>query len=176
MRPTRNQPTDAGFTLIEIVIAITIMALLAAGVALSFNRPMNKARRVQAIEQVRYLDVSSRDFARRFGRNVEIAFDLSENRLERREGASHDATFSAQIGSPFRIDAVWTVRERVDDGEAAITVSSLGVSQSYAVKLSGPDGATWVIMSGLAGETATYANDEQVQAIFAKIAPRRDAD
>lgn len=176
MSRARNKQIASGFTLIEIVIAITIMALLAAGVALSFNRPMNKARRVQAIEQVCYLDASSRDFARRFGRNVEIAFDLSENRLERREGASHDATFAAQIGSPFRIDAVWTARERVDDGEAVIPVSSLGVSQSYAVKLSGPDGATWVMMSGLSGETATYADDEQVQAIFAKIAGRRDAD
>lgn len=165
-----------GFTLIEIVVAVAIMALLATAAAFSFSRPLHRARAVEAIEQIRYLDSSSRDFARRFGRNVQIAFDLSENAIERREGTSHDATFSAQIASPLRIEAVWTAGRRINDGEAIIPVSSLGISPTYAVKLSGPQGERWVVVTGLAGETATYSDDEQIQAIFSTIAPRRDAD
>ncbi len=176
MRAIRFDPQRPGFTLIEIVIAVSIMALLATMAALSFNRPMNRARTLEAIEQVKYLDASSRDFARRFGRNVQIAFDLSENRFERREGTGHEATYGVNVASPMRLLAVWTAREQVNDGEAVIPISGKGLSPSYAVKLSGPEGARWVLVSGLSGESAVYTDDEQIRAIFAKISLRRDAD
>jgi prepilin-type N-terminal cleavage/methylation domain-containing protein len=166
----------AGFTLIEIVIAVLIMALLATAAALSFDRPLNRARTLEAIEQVRYLDASSRDFARRFGRSVEIAFDLSENRLERREGAGHEAAYGVNVASPMRVEAVWTGREQIEDGEVMIAVSAKGLSQTYAVKLNGPEGVRWVLVSGVSGESAVYGDDEQVRAIFAKISARGDAD
>lgn len=176
MRSIRFDLRRPGFTLIEIVIAVSIMALLATAAALSFNRPMNRARTLEAVEQVKYLDASCRDFARRFGRGVQITFDLSENRFERREGNSHEATYGVNFASPMQLLAVWTAREQVDDGEAVIPVSNKGLSQTYAVKLSGPEGARWVLVSGLSGETAVYTDDEQIRAIFAKTSPRRDAD
>jgi hypothetical protein len=56
-------------------------------------------------------------------------------------------------------------------------VSGLAVSPTYAVKLAGPEGNRWVVVSGLSGEVRTLTDDAQVDSIFAAItASRRDAD
>ena len=55
------------FTVIETMIAVIILAILASAVTLSFNGPLHRARGVEAVELIKYLDASSRDFARRFG-------------------------------------------------------------------------------------------------------------
>jgi prepilin-type N-terminal cleavage/methylation domain-containing protein len=169
------------FTLVETMVAVIILGLLAAAVTWSFRAPLRRARMAEAIEQVKYLDASSRAFARRFGRNVEIVYDVSEGTLERRENGRPDATFRTAIASPFRIQAVRTRGRTEEYAEAAIAVSPLGISQTYAVKLAGPEAQRWLVVTGLGGEILTLADDAQVEAIFAKIAPSplgggRDAD
>jgi prepilin-type N-terminal cleavage/methylation domain-containing protein len=167
---------SSAFTLIEVMLTIAIMGLLASAAAWNFSGPLHRARTVEAIEQLKYLDASSRDLARRFGQSVEIAFDLDENTIERRDRAGGDATFHTAIASPLRIEAVWMNSQRSDDGEVTIPVSALGVSPTYAVKLSGPEGQRWILMTGLGGESATYRDDTQIEAIFSKITSRHDAD
>jgi prepilin-type N-terminal cleavage/methylation domain-containing protein len=164
------------FTLVETMVAVIILGVLATAVAWSFRAPLRRARMSEAIEQVKYLDASSRDFARRFGRAVEIVFDLSEGTLERREGRRTEASFRTGIAGPFRIEAVRTRAHNEEYGEASIAVSPLGLSETYAVKLVGPEAQRWVVVTGLAGEILTLADDAQVEAIFAKVAPGRDAD
>jgi prepilin-type N-terminal cleavage/methylation domain-containing protein len=165
-----------GFALVETMAAVIILGVLAGAVGLSFRAPLRRARMSEAVEQVKYMDVSSRDFARRFGRGVEIVFDVADGTIERREGHGADAGFRAAIASPFRIEAVRTRARTEEYGQASITVSPLGLSQTYAVKLAGPEAQRWVVVTGLGGEFLTLADDAQVEAIFAKVAPGRDAD
>jgi prepilin-type N-terminal cleavage/methylation domain-containing protein len=178
--PHSRQVHRRAFTLVETMVAVIILGLLAGAVTWSFRAPLRRARMAEAIEQVKYIDASSRAFARRFGRNVEVVYDVSEGTMERRESARADASFRTVIASPFRIEAVRTRGRTEEYGEAAIAVSPLGVSQTYAVKLAGPEAQRWVVVTGLGGEILTLADDAQVEAIFAKVAqpPRggRDAD
>ena len=178
-----SQGSRRAFTLVETLAAVMIVGLLAGAVTLSFRAPLRRARMAEAVEQVKYLDASSRAFARRFGRSVEIVFDLSEGMLERREVGRVDASFRAAIASPARIEAVRTHGRTEEYGEAVIAISALGISRTYAVKLAGPDVQRWVVVTGLGGEILTLADDAEVDAIFAKIAARspgigggRDAD
>src|SRR5439155_5710118 len=76
----------SGFTLIELMIAVMIMALLVTGAALTFARPIQAARWGEAVAIVRSADESNRTFARRFGRDVFLVIDLSEQTFARREG------------------------------------------------------------------------------------------
>ena len=86
------------FTLVETLAALIILGLLAGAVTWSFRAPLQRARMAEAIEQVKYLDASSRAFARRFGRNVEVVYDASEG-LVRRQPASpcHRASLPQEI-------------------------------------------------------------------------------
>jgi prepilin-type N-terminal cleavage/methylation domain-containing protein len=169
------------FTLIELLIALTIGALLTAAAAWSFARPLHRARAAEAVAQLKYLDASTRDLARRLGRESVIAFDVSEGTMERRSRrAGNEATFRAAVASPIAIEEVRTPGRRSDHGEAVIAVSPLGLSDTYAVKLAGPEGRQWVVFTGLAGEAITLTNDAELNAIFARVASpptaRRDAD
>ncbi|HEY7115769.1 MAG TPA: type II secretion system protein [Tepidisphaeraceae bacterium] len=165
-----------GFTLIEVMIAVVILGILAGATALAFTGPLHRARTVEAIEQLRYLDASARDLARRTGRSVTLAFDLSENILERRDRPGGPAVFRANIPSPLRIDAVWRGRQRITDGQAQIAVSPLALSETYAVKLAAPQGERWLLVSGLSGQTKVLNDDAQVESILEATTPRRDAD
>jgi prepilin-type N-terminal cleavage/methylation domain-containing protein len=169
----RGQP---GFTLIEMMVAVIVMGVLTGMVVLSFAGPVNRARLVEAVEQVTYLDASARQFARRTGRAVEIRIDLGEGALERREG-SRGVTFRTTVPATVRIEVVRTVLRRAESGEIVMPVSAQGVSLTYAVKLAGTQGARWIVVAGLSGEVRTLTDDAQVDSIFAAITgSRRDAD
>src|SRR5215510_8982373 len=125
------------------MVVVIIMALLAAAAALSFARPMQVARARDAIDQVRALDSSSRQFARRFGRPVEIVFDLSNGTLARRERDT--IAFQISLPSGCRIDEVRFSDQSFSLGEAPIECSATGMSHSYAVHLIGPELDQWLV-------------------------------
>jgi type II secretory pathway pseudopilin PulG len=164
--------------LIETLAAVAILAVLATAVVATFSGPATRAREAEAVEQIKFLDATTRDFARRFGRPCEIAFDLGDGSIERREGFSRDAAYRATLASPVRIQAVRTARQTVEHDEARVPVSALGLSQTYAVQLAGPDGwRAWVVVGGLGGEATVISDDAKIQAIFEPVASsRRDAD
>ena len=170
----RHGANVSAFTLVETMVAVTLLALLVAGTALTFARPLHRARAVEAVEQVRYLDASTRELARRTGRPAEIVCDLAEQTLSRREGGR--TTYQTRLATPVRVEAVRTPGRDIDSGSHAIPVSALALSPSYALKLSGPDGPRWLLVSGLSGESQTLTDDAQVEHILAQASPRRDAD
>src|SRR5438876_132513 len=104
-----------GFTLIEMMAVIVIIALLATAAALSFSQPLAAARARDAVSQVQTLDISARQFARRWGRTVQIVLDLSNRTLARRE---HDVnTFVTSLPSGCRVDEVRMSSRRESVGE-----------------------------------------------------------
>jgi len=166
-----------GFTLIEIMVAVIVMGLLCGAVVLTFAGPIRRARMTEAIEQVKYADASARDVARRFGREVELVFDLSASRIERCEQGGPEATFAANVPPPMRIEAVRTREGETDYGQASVAISPVGLSPTYAVKIAGPEGTRWILVTGLGGVTVVLANEAQVERIFAATdaAARHDA-
>src|SRR4051794_15649276 len=79
---TRNLPRRA-FTLIELMAAVVILALLTGAAALSFAKPIRDARAKQAIDLIQRSDATTREQARRFGHATSLTFDLREQTLQR---------------------------------------------------------------------------------------------
>src|SRR3954452_3963128 len=114
----RYGATKGGFTLIETMVAVIVMGVSTGMVVLSFAGPVNRARLVEAVEQVTYMDASARQLARRTGRAIEIRIDLNEGVLERREG-SRGVTFRTSMPAAVRIETVRTARGREESGEVS---------------------------------------------------------
>jgi prepilin-type N-terminal cleavage/methylation domain-containing protein len=154
-----------GFTLIEVMLAVLLMALLTSAAALHFAGGLRLARSHDAVQELRDFDARSRLFARRYGRGVQIVFDLTANHVSRLEGKRDDDP-RCQINRPSgcRVAEV-RVGGRVfaDGGQARVRISPMGLSQSYAVRLSGPELDLWVVVAGLTGET-TPVQDENTMA------------
>jgi prepilin-type N-terminal cleavage/methylation domain-containing protein len=141
-----------GFTLIEVMLAVVLLALLSGAAALSFVRPIRSARAQQTMRMLQRADAMAREEAIRFGRPVQIRFDLNRQTLTR-------------AGAVTPIPGVRAIRigdQSFLDGQVTIDVSPMGLSASYAVQLAGVEQDRWIVLAGLSGETITTKNESQV--------------
>ena len=161
------------FTLIEIMMAVLLMALLASAAAMSFSEPLRAARAKDAIELVRFFDESSRQAARRFGRPIRLSFDLSANKIARMAG--EQKLYEATLPHGCRIRQIRTAARRAADGEIDIPCSPRGVTRTYGVHLTGSGVDAWMLISGFSGEVSLIKDEAQLDAIFAATATRREA-
>jgi prepilin-type N-terminal cleavage/methylation domain-containing protein len=154
--------TFRGFTLIETMLAVLLLALLASAAALSFSRPIAAARLDDAVELVHVFDANTR-IAARNGHGSRLTLNLATNTLERRDGAERaEATFATPLPTGCRIAAVRIGPDSVKQGEVDLDVSALGLSRSYAVQLAGPTEDRWLVFAGLSGEMVTVADESTV--------------
>jgi prepilin-type N-terminal cleavage/methylation domain-containing protein len=163
-----------GFTLIEMMAVIIIIALLSTAAALSFSHTLAAARAREAFGQVQSLDASARQFARRWGRTIQIVLDLSNRTLARRERNVN--TFVTSLPSGCRIDEVRMSSRRESVGEVSIECSANGLSRTYAVHVVGPQLDQWLVFAGLSGQVTKVNDVSQLDAIFPQAAARDDAD
>jgi prepilin-type N-terminal cleavage/methylation domain-containing protein len=144
--------TSQGFTLIEVMLAVVLLALLTGAAALSFVRPIRSARAQQTIQMIQRADTMAREEAIRFGRSTQLRFDLNRQTLVR-------------AGSVTPIPGVREIRigdRSISDDQVSIDVSPIGLSSSYAVQIAGPAQDQWIVVAGLSGETITTKNESQV--------------
>jgi prepilin-type N-terminal cleavage/methylation domain-containing protein len=178
----RHARHRAAFSLIEMLVAIVIMSIIAGAAVFSFKKPLRAARIHDAREQVRYLDRSARQYARRFGRPVDLVFDLSHSTLARRDtnGTAGRITYQSAFPVGYQIESVRTAGRRSTGGEIAVPCSSLGLTNSYALHLIGPGLDEWVLVAGLAGEMTTLHDEHAIDSIFQTdsraTAARNDTD
>jgi prepilin-type N-terminal cleavage/methylation domain-containing protein len=163
-----------GFTLIEVMAVIVIMGLLAGVAALTFARPLAASRARNAQDQILSLDSSARQFARRFGRPVEVAFDFATQTIARRE--RDEIVFSARLPGGCRIEEIRVNGRDESLGEIAIPISSNAMSQSYAVHLVGQDLDRWLVVAGLSGQVTQINDVATLDQILPTATSRDDAD
>lgn len=177
-----KQRSDVGrgrraFSLLETLATLLILALLASTITLTFRAPLGRAKGTQAIEQVRFADTATRAHAEKFARPVELIIDLDDNTLSRHDPTTGDPISHAQIPAPWRIAELRTAHANHDAGRHAIRFSSSGLTQSYAIKLAGPqDQSRWILFAGLSPDSTLDLDDAQIQSILAAASPRRHAD
>jgi prepilin-type N-terminal cleavage/methylation domain-containing protein len=151
---TIRRMTIRGFTLIETMLAVLLLALLASGAALSFSRPIQASRARQAIDEVCAADHAARLDAMRADRAVRLLIDSNANSIRLYE---HEQLRSqTKLAGSSRIDRILIGQRLIRDGSASVDFSGSGYSNSYAVHTSN----TWIIFHGLTGEM-TLTTDEQ---------------
>ena len=164
----------AGFTLIETMLAVLIMALLASAAALSLSGPVRNARAREAVDVVIAADRSARQESHDSGRAVKLVFDPTTAAISRIEGTA--AQFRSALPRSFKISDVLVGRRVFRDATAEVGFSGSGFSPSYAVHLTGPAADGWVVFAGLTGQP-TVVNDEQaVRNIIDNAPARRNPD
>jgi len=152
---------------------IVIIGLLSTGAVMTFSRPLAASRAQEALGQVRALDSSARQFARRFNRPLEIVFDLSNQTVARRE--RDRVVFQASLPRGCRIEEVRFATRSESIGEVSVECSGAGLSKSYAVHLVGSQLDQWLVFAGLSGQVSQLQDASQLDNIFPRAA-RHDAD
>ncbi len=152
-RPARNfGPGAAGFTLIETMLAVLLLALLASSVVLSFSKPLQDARGRDTVDLFVNFDAAARQSAAASGWPVRIQFDLTQNVVQRLEGPNLvSARAKNFLPAGYRVDQVRIGRRTQSFGPVSVDVSAHGWSRSYAVHVVGPGLDTWLCFAGLTG-------------------------
>lgn len=159
-----------GFTLIEALAVIALMALLTAAAAVSLRGAARTARIEDVADAFAGFDRGTREFARRFDRTPALRFDLNRGTVSR-TGADREPTPLVLAGDVrvTRVIAGGAVRI---SGEVALPFSSLGQSPSYAVQLAGPAGERWALFAGLTGQPMVLRNEQDALDILAPAASK----
>jgi type II secretory pathway pseudopilin PulG len=157
------------FTIIELMVVVVLMALLATAAVLAFGRPLAAARWDDAVMQLRTCDASARTVAQRFARDVRIVIDLDERTLRRREG--RDVVWRVPLPPRFRVEQVrLSDGTQTSSGVVEIPISTLGISQTYAVRLIGPEPGQdrWLNFAGMTGQVTLADDESTVESIFGR--------
>ncbi len=163
-----------GFTLIETMLAVLIMALLASAAALSLSGPVRKARAREAVDVVMAADRSARQEAHDSGRAVRLVLDPTTGTITRIEGAV--TQFRSALPRSFKISDILVGRRVFREAGTEVGFSGAGFSPSYAVHLTGPGADGWVVFAGLTGQASVVSDEQAVRNILDNPPARRNAD
>ena len=158
------------FTLIEMMLAIVLLGIISAAAAFTFHSSLESARASDVIEQLRYLDSSSRQRAMRFNQSVELTFDVTNSSISRCEGSKgNDESFRASLPRGYTIDQINIAGQSTFNGQTSLTCSS----PSYSLHLLGPNFDQWLLFAGLTGQLTLVKDESTVQDILANTRQSR---
>ncbi|HEV8607953.1 MAG TPA: type II secretion system protein [Tepidisphaeraceae bacterium] len=162
------------FTLIEMMLAVVLLGIISAAAAFTFHSSLESARASDVIEQLRYLDSSSRQRAMRFNQSVELTFDVTNSSISRREGSKgNDESFRASLPRGYTIDQINIAGQSTFNGQTSLTCSSHGYTPSYSLHLLGPNFDQWLLFAGLTGQLTLVKDESTVQDILANTRQSR---
>jgi len=160
-----------GFTLIETMLAVLLLAMLTSAAALTFSKPIAIARAGDAIEQLRSFDSTARRAAVAGGQTVRILFQVSTGNIQRRDGADlSNIRYSSALPAGCRFDQIRIGAELLSSGEIPLDISAQGLSRSYALHVISPQTNQWIVFAGMTGEIKQVPDENAAQHALAPAA------
>lgn len=164
----RNQ---RGFTLLELLVVLTLVALLTAMVIFKLRVPYRAARAGEAVERIAFTDRLMRSHACNFSLAARIVYDLDRGQVYVETGEhNQDAHFAFEMPPGVKLEEVCLADKTTRRGRVVVESPSHGVTPSYAVRLStqyGPD--RWLMFAGLTGQVTQFEDERDVQQVFAYL-------
>lgn len=176
-----------GFTLIEVMAVVLLLGLLAGSTIWLMTRQARRSQADLAVIEITGADRDARLAARRTRPQCLLRIDLNRQEVYRvRRDAAGRETRSHRVSPPAGIriarvlvaeaetaGASASARRGVSNGVVEIPFSPAGRSPTYAVALESEQTRTWLVVSGLTGQTSLEENDKNVENLFATLATGR---
>ncbi len=169
----QDGPKHGGFTLLEMVVVMIIIAMLATAVFVSASGWFRTARIRDGVSQLAFIDRMTRQHAAQFDRQTALEFDLKKGTIMRiNDNPSDRRTHRFRLPGGLRLQQIKTAAEGVTSGQMAIPCSTQGHTPTYAVLLASPDQAQqWIVIAGLTGQVVTVDDEEDTEHLLAELAP-----
>jgi prepilin-type N-terminal cleavage/methylation domain-containing protein len=145
-----------GFTLIEVMIVMLIMAIIAGLAVISVQGHIDQARWTRSFEQIEELDRTARISARRDASPYQITFDRSKRSVELRAigvNASAKSVGAFKLPAQFKFDSFRKNKQTSSSESFVVEIAGNGQSPSYAVAIAAPSGPPqWLVTLGFSGQ------------------------
>ena len=148
---TTQQTTQTGFTLIELMIAVAIVALLAAIAVPNYNRYVEKSRRTDATTALTRIAGQLERCYTQFGKynHANCTQYTDVNKGLKSEDGDYDLTIAAVAGSTaaqsYQLTATATAAgsQANDDACDTFTLTHVGLKGSTPAPAAGADNPCW---------------------------------
>ena len=157
-----------GFTLLELLVVLIIVAMLSSIVAVQLTGYFSNASLSKAVDRLKMLDSAARrDASVQPAGTIELEFDRSEQILRI---ANQQSGF--QLPTGVLLKAIWLPGpdgrfQTVGADNARVKLSAMGTSQDYAIEFIGRGGATLgVLVLGLSGQFLRFENADDLQELL----------
>ncbi len=156
-----------GFSLVEMLIVLLILAVVAGAVVLRIGPKPGRAALADITDRVLFFDHNSRVLTRQRGEPINMVFNLAvcSARCEDKNG-KRLVENSMELPARCSIAKLMTAGRQFTSSSVSIHCSPLGLSPSYAVLLEAGDWRQWVLISGLTGQPTKVQDEKQVKAIL----------
>jgi prepilin-type N-terminal cleavage/methylation domain-containing protein len=151
-----------GFTLLELLVVLTLVAMLTSVVVVKLGVPYRAARAGEVAERIAFTDQLMRAHARNFRQASRLVFDLDRGRVHVESGEqTQDTHFAFEMPPGVQLEEVRIADGAKRGGRAVVESPSDGITPTYAVLLSTRHGPNrWLLFAGLTGQV-TYLEDER---------------
>lgn len=179
MNPRFRNRTIRGFTLIEIVVVLVLVAMLASAVAMSAGGMLNNATQEEAVAQIDSLDSEARRTAKRLGRTVELHIDSETKQFTLRDPQkpSSPPLGSYRLPHAFEITQSWRLirGEPQNDTALVIRYEQDRTAMTWGLTISdrnAKEDVGSVMILGMTGQMTQWDNHEEASDILAKALGR----
>ncbi len=149
-----------GFSLIELVVVLVLMAVIASLATLSLRGVIARQRLGRAIEVIEQFDTALRRSARDQRRQVAGVIDRGRGRLT--VDPSGDPSRTYTLPRQVSIDAIRFGPVSSSRTGSQIIANADGSSPSYALRLASGDTRRWIFLVGGSGQVVDDFNDMAV--------------
>lgn len=157
-----------GFTLVEILVVVALLAMVCSLAAMGIRYPLAAAERETFGERLRWLDATARTRSRRGDRCKLV---INDKNIELRCRRKPESTqFIAIPDGKNRSLIRFIGGETTGDGTREVAVDSFGLSQSYAYSFRVKEDATWTLCLGCGGTFYSGLSLEETQVLLASEA------
>ena len=186
-RKPRNPcaPSDAremkcsGFTLIEVVVVLFLIALLASLVAVSASGMVRGATLEEVVAQIGSLDQEARRASKRLGHTVTLHIDAEDRRLTIRDPQAPDDPPLGGLSIPNAFEITEALRlnqgELVGGSNRVIQYEPDGTCMTWALTLSdrhSGEQLNTTLLLGMTGQMTQWQDNGQAQDILAETLGR----
>jgi type II secretory pathway pseudopilin PulG len=161
-----------GLTLIELLVVLTVLGFVAATVTMRLGGRLGHAALAQSVSQWKFTDSQLRTRAARKGRSIALHLEVGSNQLELALDPEDDGARTVRsLGRGVTLTRYRSATREITYGPIAIDYSSEGTTETYAVELTGSQGARWVLVAGLTGQATEVANGDDIDELLDQLLP-----
>ncbi len=159
-----------GFTLVEVMIVMLIMAIMSGIAVMSVQGHINNARWTRSFEQIEEIDRTARISARRDASPYQITFNRSKRSVELHAiglNASAKSVRAFKLPAPFKFDSFRKNTATSSSESFAVEIAGNGQSPSYAIAIAAASGSPqWLVTLGFSGQQIRMEDAKDVAAML----------
>ena len=161
--PVRNR----GFTLIEIVVVLALIAFISSAVVMSYRGTWSRSQAAITIDRLRTLDERTRVWCLRNRKNRTLVFDLDRQRVLRESSRESEAVVAAlSFPDQLKLTKMLTIGSSASSGKISVPYFEDGTSTSWFVSFKNGESELSHFVSGVAGQASSEYAEKTVKELF----------